>query len=151
MTVTKLEGGYEIDDDMARIDVDVAHAYMGGESYWAQGRTRQAMQELVFESTRVVGLYASDGTMVGFARVLSDRHTFAYLADVFVLEAHRGKGLGFQLTREAIEGSAYPDGRWILSTLDAHELYGRLGFGKPTFRMMERRREVHADDPEWDA
>lgn len=144
MTVTSLPDGYELDDDPARVDVDAAHAYLSGESYWAKGRERAVMDDLVREATRVVGLYAPDGAMVGFARAVSDRHTFAYLADVYVLEAHRGRGLGVELVRKMIEESDYPHVRWTLGTLDAHGLYRKLGFGPPTDRIMERRRR----DPE---
>ena len=79
-----LPGGYELDDDVARIDVDAVHRYLSEESYWAGGRPREVVEDLVRGPTRVVGLYhASD--QVGFARVVSDGHTLAYLADVYVL------------------------------------------------------------------
>jgi GNAT superfamily N-acetyltransferase len=135
-----LDDGYELDDDPARVDVDAATAYLGGESYWARGRSREVMERLVREATRVVGAYDSTGAMVGFARAVSDRHTFAYLADVYVLDAHRGHGLGVELVREIVEHSEYPHVRWMLGTLDAHELYRKFGFTTPTERIMERPR-----------
>ena len=67
-----LEGGYELDDDSARVDVGVVHAYLSEESYWARGRPLSEVRRLVDEATRVVGLYAPDGTQAGFARVVSD-------------------------------------------------------------------------------
>jgi GNAT superfamily N-acetyltransferase len=145
MTTRALPDGYELDDDPARVDVDAAFAYLSGESYWAQGRERHVMDALVREATRVVGLYDPAGAMIGFARAVADRHTFAYLADVYVLEVHRGRGLGVELVTEMIEGSEYPHIRWMLGTLDAHDLYRKVGFGDPSERIMERRRA--AGDP----
>lgn len=145
MTIRALAGGYELDDDPARIDVDAAFAYLSGESYWAKGRERSVMDDLVREATRVVGLYDPSGAMVGFARAIGDRHTFAYLADVYVLDAHRGRGLGVELVREMVEASDFPHIRWMLGTLDAHGLYRKVGFGEPSERIMERRRA--AGDP----
>lgn len=140
MTIRALEGGYELDDDPARVDIDAATAYLGGESYWAKGRTRGVMEQLVREATRVVGTYAPNGDMVGFARAVSDRHTFAYLADVYVLDGHRGRGLGVELVRETVERSGFPNVRWMLGTLDAHDLYRKFGFREPSDRIMERPR-----------
>lgn len=146
MTCTALPDGYELDDDPSRIDVEAAHAYLGGQSYWAKGRDFEVTAQVIAEATRVVGLYAPNGAMVGFARTLSDRHTFAYLSDVYVLEEHRGQGHGTALVRTMIEGSDYPNVRWLLGTADAHDLYRKFGFGTPTERIMERRRA--AGDPE---
>lgn len=140
MTRRTLAGGYELDDDPARVDAGVVHAYLSGESYWARGRERSVSDELVAQATRVVGLYAPDGAMAGFSRTVSDRHTFAYLGDVFVLEAHRGDGRGTELVRETIEESDFPHVRWLLGTVDAHDLYRKFGFGAPSERIMERQR-----------
>jgi GNAT superfamily N-acetyltransferase len=140
VVVRALDDGYELDDDPARIDVDAATAYLGGESYWARGRSRETMEQLVREATRVVGLYAPDGSMIGFARAVSDRHTFAYMADVYVLDGHRGRNFGVEIVRELIEHSDYPHVRWMLGTLDAHELYRKFGFTEPSERIMERPR-----------
>ena len=87
----QLDHGYEVDDDPARIDIDVAHAYLT-ESYWAEGRTRETVESLVAGAARVIGIYTHD-KMVGFCRVESDDVTFAFLLDVFVLPDHRGEGL----------------------------------------------------------
>jgi GNAT superfamily N-acetyltransferase len=123
-----LPNGYELDDDRSRVDIDVVHAYLT-RSYWADGRTRETVTRLVADATRVVGVYRDD--MVGFCRVMSDETTFAFLLDVFVLEEHRGKGLGVELVREAVELGPHADLPWHLATLDAHELYERFGFGPP--------------------
>jgi GNAT superfamily N-acetyltransferase len=93
----------------------------------------------VREASRVVGLY-HDGCQVGFSRVLSDGAIFAYLADVYVLEEHRGDGRGTELVRWTIEEGGLRDCRWMLHTHDAHRLYEKLGFEKPDHKYMERPR-----------
>jgi GNAT superfamily N-acetyltransferase len=140
MTRQALEDGYELDDDPGRVDVDVATAFLAEESYWAQGRPRAVMAQLVAEAERVVGLYAPGGAMVGFCRVVSDRTTMAWLADVFVLEPHRGGGRGTAMVTFAVEGSDWPGARWLLATKDAHRLYEKLGFAAPGPSAMERPR-----------
>ena len=135
----ELPGGYELDDDVDRIDLDAVHRYLSDESYWAEGRPKVVVEELVRGATRVVGLYRDD-EQVGFARTFSDGHTIAYLADVYVLEEHRGRGLGVELVREAVEQSPFAETRWLLHTRDAQRLYERFGFGPPGERLMERRR-----------
>ena len=120
-----LEGGYELDDDRARVDVGVVNAYLSEESYWARGRPLPEVRRLVDEATRVLGLYAPDGTQAGFA-------------DVFVLEGHRGRGLGLELVREIVDGGPQADLRWLLGTEDAQGFYSKLGFGKPAEIMLER-------------
>ncbi|MDE3025381.1 MAG: GNAT family N-acetyltransferase [Acidobacteriota bacterium] len=129
--------GYELDDDPARIDVDAVHAYIS-QAYWATGRTRAEVERLVREAQRVVGLY-KDGVQVGFCRAATDDMSFAYLADVYVLEEHRGRGLGLALVREMVENGPYASRRWLLHTRDMHRLYAKLGFGEPGERLMERR------------
>jgi GNAT superfamily N-acetyltransferase len=132
-----LENGYELDDDRSRLDRAAIHAYIGGVSYWAKGRTRGRQDELIDASGHVVGLY-KDGEQIGFARAVDcDAAGFVYLADVFVLDEHRGRGLGVELVREIVERGPYADRRWILHTLDAHALYERFGFG-PHERLMQR-------------
>jgi len=91
----------------------------------------------VRESQRVVGLY-KDGAQIGFCRAASDGVSFAYLADVYVLPEHRGRGLGKELVREVVDGSSFATVRWLLHTADAHELYAQVGFGGPGERLMER-------------
>jgi GNAT superfamily N-acetyltransferase len=132
-----LENGYELDDDRSRIDLDAVHAFLT-ESYWAEGRPRGEVERLVREAQRVVGLY-KDGAQIGFCRCASDGVSFAYLADVYVLPEHRGRGLGVELVREMVEGGPYSNVKWLLHTRDMHGLYAKLGFGQPGERLMERR------------
>lgn len=132
-----LGDGYELDDDRGRLDRDAVHAYLGGESYWAEGRTRARQDALIDASEHVVGLY-KDGAQVGFARAVDcDAAGFVYLADVYVLEEHRGRGLGVELVREIVENGPFADRRWVLHTRDAHTLYAKLGF-EPNERLLER-------------
>lgn len=135
----ELPGGYELDDEPGRIDVDAVHRYLSEESYWAKGRPREVVEDLVRNATRVVGLYRA-GAQVGFARVVSDRHVVAYLADVYVLPEHRGRGLGAELVRESVECSPFMPRRWFLNTADAQGLYERFGFGPASEEVMERAR-----------
>lgn len=87
-------------------------------------------------SDRVIGCYRA-GHQVGFARVVSDG-TFAYLADVFVISEFRGRGLGLEIVREAVDRGPHADLLWLLGTEDAHGLYAKLGFGPTTKRRTER-------------
>ena len=129
--------GYELDDDRGRLDRNAVHAYLGGVSYWAKGRTRETQDALIDASGHVVGLY-KDSRQVGFARAVDCFGAgFVYLADVYVLDEHRGRGLGVELARDIVENGPYADRRWVLHTRDAHSLYEKLGFG-PSERLMER-------------
>ena len=133
----RLPGGFELDDDSGRIDVDAVYRFLSFESYWARGRPRETDERLVREASRVVGLYEGD-TQIGFARAVSDGLAIAYLADVYVLPHFRGHGLGVELVREMVENGPYSECKWSLHTADAHELYRKLGFGAPSERVMER-------------
>jgi GNAT superfamily N-acetyltransferase len=135
----QLGDGYELDDDPARIDLRAVHRFLSEDSYWARGRPYETQERLVREATRVVGLYR-DGEQVGFCRAVSDRASITYLADVYVLPAHRGRGLGLELVREMVDRGQLAGERWILHTDDAHELYRKLGFGTPGPTAMERPR-----------
>src|SRR5439155_1092093 len=106
-------------------------------AYWAKGRARETVERLVRDASRVVGLYAA-GRQIGFARAFTDGVAAVYLADVYVLPEHRGRGLGLELVREMVEGSPWADLKWLLHTADAHGLYRQLGFAKPNERVMER-------------
>jgi len=131
-----LGDGYELDDDRARLDREAVHAYFGV-SYWAEGRTRERQDELIDASARVVGLY-HDGRQIGFARAVDcDAAGFMYLADVYVLDEHRGRGLGVELVKEIVERGPFAGRRWVLHTRDMHSLYEKFGFG-PNVRLMER-------------
>lgn len=132
-----LGDGYELDDDRDRIDRDAVHAFLSKESYWAVGRSRAEVQRLIDGAERVVGLY-KDGEQIGFTRTVTDDASIAYLADVYVLSEHRGRGLGLELLKETIDRGPYAARRWILHTADATGLYQRVGFGPPTERLMER-------------
>jgi GNAT superfamily N-acetyltransferase len=141
--IRELPDGYELDDDARRIDVDAVHRFLSEESYWAKGRSHAAVLASIEGSARVVGVYHA-GALVGFARVVTDRAVFAMLADVFVLPAHRGKGLGVELVRETVDSGPYRDLRWWLTTDDAHGLYAKFGFSEaqpPTTTMARGRRE----------
>jgi GNAT superfamily N-acetyltransferase len=133
-----LGDGYELDDDPARIDREAVHGYLT-RSYWAEGRTREVQDDLIEGATRVVGLY-KDGELIGFSRTLSDGHTQSYLADVYVLEEHRGRGLGFELVRFSVDEGPLARTKWLLHTRDAHDLYRKFGFAEPGDRALERRR-----------
>jgi GNAT superfamily N-acetyltransferase len=136
----ELPGGYELDDDPGRIDLDAVHDFVSNHSYWAPGRPRESQEALNRGSIRVVGLY-HEGRQVGFARAVGDGH-LVYLADVYVLPEHRGLGLGVELVREMVDNGPYSGSRWLLHTADAHTLYEKFGFGPPSDRLMERQRGV---------
>jgi GNAT superfamily N-acetyltransferase len=132
-----LDGGLVLDDDRARVDLDEVHRFLCDESYWAEGRERDVQERLVREAQRVVGLYDGD-RQVGFARAFTDGVSLVYLADVYVLDEYRGRGLGVELVRFMVEDGPFADRRWVLHTRDAHDLYRKLGFGEPGERLMER-------------
>lgn len=123
-------GEYAVSDDPSRLDLGVVHGYLS-RSYWAAGIPRETVARSMAGSL-CFGIYhggpAGEG-QVGFARVVTDRATFAYLADVFVLEEHRGRGLARWLMEVIV---AHPElqglRRWSLVTRDAHELYRPFGF-----------------------
>jgi GNAT superfamily N-acetyltransferase len=129
--------GLEIDDDRDRVDVDVVHRYLSEEAYWVLGRSRDTIERLVRESTRVIAAYDGD-QLVGFCRVVSDASSMAWLGDVFVLPEHRGRGIGTELVREAVEHPEHRDLQWYLGTRDAHQLYAKFGFELANERTMVR-------------
>jgi len=136
------KGPYTITTDPEKMDTDLIHHYLSTQSYWAQERTRE--QNLKgFANSLCFGLFYG-GKQIGFARVITDFAVFAYLADVFILEEYRGKGLSKWLM-EII--TTFPElqglRRWMLGTRDAHTLYEKYGF-KPLQepgRWMEKRSE----------
>lgn len=135
--IRDLGEGYELDDDPARVDREAVHRYLSGESYWARGRPREVVDATIRDAARVVGLYHG-ARQVGFVRIVSDGFTVAYVADVYVLDGHRGRGLGEAMMRFAVrEGSLAGVPKWGLHTRDAQDFYRRIGFGEPDGRYME--------------
>jgi GNAT superfamily N-acetyltransferase len=121
---------YTISTDRAWLDLDVIHGYLS-RSYWAQGRSRERVAISVQHSLPF-GLYhcpaGGSRAQVGFARVVTDHATMAYLADVFVLEPHRGRGLGVWLVETSLGVPELRPLGWLLGTRDAHELYRKFEF-----------------------
>ncbi len=118
---------YTISTDKAKLDISLIHQFLSQESYWAQNVPLDIVQRSI-ENSLCFGVYCQ-GKQVGFARVITDQATFAYLADVFVVHEHRGKGVSKQLvetisTYPALQGLR----RWVLATQDAHTLYAQFGF-----------------------
>jgi GNAT superfamily N-acetyltransferase len=118
---------YKISTDKARLNVDFIHRFLTNDSYWAQGRSVEMVQRSI-ENSLNFGVFKHD-QQIGFARVVTDYATFAWLADVFIVDEHRGNGLGVWLI-EVITSHPQLQGfrRWLLATRDAHELYRRFGF-----------------------
>ena len=117
---------YEISTDTARFDIGLIHEFLRS-SYWARNIPRTVVEKAIANSI-CFGAFA-DGRQVGFARAITDRATFAYLADVFVVPKHRGRGVSKLLMQAFLE---HPDlqglRRWLLATKDAHGLYAKFGF-----------------------
>lgn len=119
--------GYVISDDPARLDVDAIWAFLRT-AYWSPGVPREVVERSL-SASRPFGLYDADGGQAGFARVVTDEATFAWIADVFVLEPHRGHGLGVWLIETILATPPLDRLRVIvLATADAHGLYERFGF-----------------------
>lgn len=144
MTVLWRSGELEIDDARERIDLDVVHGYLT-RSYWAAGIPKELVARSV-ERSLVFGVYRAT-VQVGFARVVTDGATFAWLCDVFVLESERGHGLSKRLM-ECV--TAHPElqglRRFLLATRDAHGLYRRYGFeplGDPTRYLEILKRDLY--------
>lgn len=132
------DDGYEITTDDARSDVDAIHRFLV-DAYWSRGIARETVERSLRGSLNF-HLLAS-GAQVGLARVITDRATFGYLADVYVLPEHRRRGLGRRLVDAALSHRDVQGlRRWMLVTADAHGLYAKLGFRPPARpeRIMER-------------
>jgi len=131
-------GEYAISTDRSRLDLKVIHGFLST-SYWAAGRSAETIRRSI-ENSLAFGVYHKE-RQVGFARVITDYATFAWIADVFILEEHRGRGLSKWLM-EAMLSHPELQGfrRWVLATKDAHGLYRRFGFEelKRPERWMER-------------
>jgi GNAT superfamily N-acetyltransferase len=129
---------YEISADTHRLNVDVIHKFLAEDSYWSQGVPRSVVERAI-ENSLCFGVYLG-AAQIGFARVVTDKSTFALLADLFILKAHRGKGLSKELMRRVVEHEDLQGlRRLLLLTSDAHGLYRQFGFealGNPS-RFME--------------
>ena len=130
-------GSYELDDDPARIDPAAAAAFLTAEAYWGRWRAEPDIRRQIAAAWRVTGAYDEAGAMVGFARAVSDGGS-AYLADVYVLPAHRGRGLGKAIVAMMIEEGPGAGFRWMLHTSDAYGLYRQFAFAPPPDNYMER-------------
>ena len=136
-------GEFLVSTDPRRLDLGVVHQFLTN-CYWAKGIPREVVERSI-QHALCFGIYDGSGAQVGFARVVSDFSTVAYLGDVFVLESHRGRGLGKWmmqciLAHPALEGMR----RWILVTRDAHGLYKQFGF--TALQSAERYMELHRPD-----
>jgi GNAT superfamily N-acetyltransferase len=135
-------GEFLVTTDPARLNIEFIHGYLT-RSYWSEGISREIVERGIANSL-CFGVYEG-GQQVGFARVITDYATFAYLADVFIIESHRGKGLSKFLVECIVKDSRLQGlRRWILATRDAHGLYAKYGFeplAKP-----DRFMEIHAPD-----
>lgn len=122
-----LKKGFTISTDKSLLDVDTIYNYLSRESYWAKNIPQEKVSRSI-ENSMCFGIY-KDGRQIGFARVITDKATFAYLADVFIIDEFRGLGLSKWLMQTIL---AHPDlqtlRRWVLATSDAHGLYKQFGF-----------------------
>jgi GNAT superfamily N-acetyltransferase len=143
------QGEFTISTDKTRLDIDVIHRFLDN-SYWAAGRSVETIRRSI-ENSIPFGIYKGRA-QVGFARVITDYATFAWVADVFILEEHRGQGLSKWLmeviiTHPELQGFR----RWVLATKDAHDLYRKFGFHelKLPERWMERHDPTTAERPDY--
>ncbi|UGY12194.1 GNAT family N-acetyltransferase [Bradyrhizobium septentrionale] len=138
MQTQQTVAGYEISTDAGRLNLDVIHTFLAEQSYWSPGVPRSIVERAI-ENSLCFGVYHG-AAQVGLARVVTDKSTFALLADVFILEGHRGKGLSKWLMRCVVEHEDLQGlRRLLLLTSDAHGLYRQFGFealGNPS-RFME--------------
>ena len=122
-----LHPGYRISCQFSEMDFDVIHTYIS-RSYWAAGIPAETLQRAINNSL-CFGIFSDAGEQVGFARLITDQATYAYLADVFILEAHRGKGLSKWLMQKIVDHPQLQGlRRMVLATRDAHGLYQQFGF-----------------------
>jgi GNAT superfamily N-acetyltransferase len=120
--------GYIVSDDRSRVDRDAVHRFLHDDSYWAQGRPRDVTDRAI-DNSLVFGAYTEAGEQAGFARVVTDHATHAWLCDVFVLPEHQGRGLARALVAAALDHPSLGGiRRVLLATLDAHGVYQPLGF-----------------------
>ena len=144
------QGEYTISTDRSRLNLPLIHDFLCNTAYWATGRKIELVRRSI-ENSLSFGVF-KDGEQIGFARVVTDYATFAWMADVFILDQHRGQGLGKWLIDVIV---SHPDlqgfRRWVLATKDAHEIYRRVGFRelhRPE-RWMERPDENMQESPDY--
>jgi GNAT superfamily N-acetyltransferase len=121
--------GYEISTDPSRLNADLIYQWMSQDAYWAVGRSREAQDRAIATSLNFGAYNSISGSQVGYARAVTDYATFAWLCDVYVARADRGKGLGVALAA-AVRDHLAPYGlrRILLATADAHAIYAKVGF-----------------------
>ena len=132
-------GEFIISTDKNLLQIDAIHKFLSEDSYWAKERTREQTATAI-ENSLCFGVYAGEN-QIGFARVVSDSATFAYLGDVYIAEEFRGRGLSKWLMETIVNYSDLQNlRRWILATKDAHSLYEKFGFHALKFpaRWMEK-------------
>lgn len=145
MSISPGPDGYSVSTDPLWLDLDLVHRYLSAASYWAKGIPRSVVEKSVRHAL-CFGVYKGD-QQVGFARVVTDRATFAYLGDVFIIPEERGKGLSKWMMEHI---HAHPDlqglRRWMLFTRDAHGLYEQFGWTKAPPDACERMMQKHHPD-----
>ncbi len=136
-------GDFLLSTSRERLRLDVIHSFLTT-CYWAKGISREVVERSI-EHSLCFGIYEESGAQVGFARVVSDFATVAYLGDVFVLESHRGRGLSKWLMECIVQHPALQNlRRWVLLTRDAHGLYSQFGFTE--LKAPDRYMELHRPD-----
>ncbi len=141
---------YKFSEDKSRVDVSVVHRFLANESYWAAGRSFEAVERSI-ENSYCLGFYTQDDQLAAFARVVTDWATVYYVCDLFVLPAHRGQGLGKRLVKRI---TTHPRLRYLtgmLLTADAHALYSAFGFiqnEESSARFMLRRGSGQQQQPD---
>jgi GNAT superfamily N-acetyltransferase len=120
-------GKYTITTDRSKLDLDLIHQFLSEQAYWAVGRSKDIVSKSIDHSA-CFGIYTQNGSQVGFARVVTDLSTFAWICDLFILEPHRGQGLGKWLIRTIVDFYKSKQlKRQLLATRDAHRLYSEYG------------------------
>jgi GNAT superfamily N-acetyltransferase len=123
-----MEEQYYISTDKSKLQLDVIVDFLNNKSYWAQTRSKAIIEKSIANSI-CFGVFTQENKQVGFARVITDFAVFAWLLDVFIIEDHKGKGLGKMLMQEIMSNNDFSDiRRWGLGTDDAHGLYEKFGF-----------------------
>ncbi|MFI6873751.1 GNAT family N-acetyltransferase [Streptomyces sp. NPDC050400] len=126
--ITTRDDGYVLSTDPDRIDVDRVHHWLSTDAFWALGRSRETVEQSIRASLNF-SVHDPAGAQAAYARVVTDLATFAWLCDVYVAPAHRGKGIGTWLAGAVRDQLApYRLKRFLLATLDAHEVYAKAGF-----------------------